>query len=758
MKTEHSLACNFDIIPRNGLVARDVPDRAPRGRPGRQALRIGNTAMTLLQRFFAAKPRGMLTRVITTLFTAFFVLGIGIARAATAETPLVRDGHAAAVVVLDAEAHVTARAAAGELVKHVALLTGVELPVVLHCAETHTTRPVRIHRARPQDLTVIVAHDGGRSFRSIPMQAESHDDDNVTDAENAVDLIPIRIGETADAALEDMINEKSGMSNAFALIVDAGGIQIRGLQPVSAQHAVYELLEQLGVRWYDPLIDGRVIPILPNRDNNLSLNHQQTVKTPCDEMRWLAPVTPRSTVYTARMKAEHVERVRRSPYASPTPSANEDFVIGYSSGATDPDLIYEAAHIPPITDRAGNPAADIKIAPQPLFGYRITDSEADGEKRTIVLTAGNHTEPTGCWSLHTVIEFLLGDDPRAAEMRRKTEFYVYPLVNPDGRYILSRVQSPEVVGAGWHNHNRVWTTAGIVSTIDILSASMRYDTRCKVDYLIDFHSGAAHSIYVPNDLAESAFIRAMVAREGKRPVGFEATGTTQHFGLHEDGLRSPRGYTPENDDWKPLAHCLQVGRNYALSLYDVLTGAVDDTGEEVTDYRTSLASGSPSPIRQRDASDLLQAVAKGNLKAAQNRVEAGDDINGRNSVGNTVLHLAAEQGHEEIAAWLIDNGANAALGNHRGWTPLHYAARYGNNEIARLLLERGADVNARHVDGDTPLHLAAAYNRGDIVRLLIDAGANAAVRGAWEYTPLDWAQRLGYNALSEQLMKKGGGK
>ncbi len=691
-------------------------------------------------------------RSLIPFFTAILTLGSAIARAdAPSDAPLVRDGRAAAVVVLSEDAHVTSRAAAGELIKHVALLTGVELPVVLQCLETRATRPVRIHRARPRDLTEIVARDGGRSFRSIPRQAAIHDGDHAADTENAIDLIPIRIGETADAALDDLINERSGQSNAFALIANADGIQIRGLQPVGAQHAVYALLEQLGVRWCDPLIDGRVIPILPNRDNNLSLNHQQTVKTPCDELRWLAPVTPRSTVYTARMKAEHVERVRRSPYASPTASADEHFVVGQSSGSDDPTLIYEAAHIPPITDRDGNPIADVKIAPQPLYGYRITDPEANGEKRTIVLTAGNHTEPTGCWSLHTVIEFLLSDDPRAATMRRKAEFYVYPLVNPDGRYILSRVQSPEVVGAGWHNHNRVWTTAGIVSTIDILSAAMRYDTRCQVDYLIDFHSGAAHSIYVPNDLAESAFIRAMTAREGKRPVTFEATGTTQHFGLHADGLRSQRGYTPENDDWKPLAHCIQIGRNYALSLYDVLSGAVDDDVENVSNYRTSIEAGSSPPLRQRDASDLLLAVAKNDLETVQQRVGNGDDINSKNSVGNTALHLAAEQGFDGIATWLVANGANVGVANHRGWTPLHLAARYGNLRIGALLVEHDADVNARHIDGDTPLHLAAAYNWGDIVRLLLDAGADAAVRGAWDHTALDWAQRLGYREIVEWM-------
>lgn len=695
---------------------------------------------------------------LTILCTVILALaGGGIARAASTNAPLVRDGRAAAVVVLDVEAHVTSRAAAGELIKHIALMTGVELPVVLQCAETHTIRPVRIHRARPVETTDVVAYDNGRSFQSVPRQAETPAGDDVADAADILELLPIRIGETADAALDVLIGEHSGWSHAFALIVDADGIQIRGVQPVGAQHAVFELLEQLGVRWSDPLWDGRVTPILPNRDNNLALNHQQTVKIPCDEMRWLPPVTPRSTTYTARMKAEHVERVRRSPYTSPTRSADAEFIVGHSRGAENRELIYEAAHIQPITDRDGNPA-DIRIAPQPLFGYRITDPGADGEKRTIVLTAGNHNEPTGCWSLHTVIEFLLSDDPRAATMRRKAEFYVYPLVNPDGRVILSRVRAPEVVGAGWHNHNRVWATAGIVSTIDILSAAMRYDTRCRVDYILDFHSGAAHSIYVPNDLVESALIRAMAAREGKRPSTFEATGTTQHFGLHADGLRSPRGFTPENDDWKPFAHCIQVGRNYALSLYDVLTGAVDDRGEGVRDYRTSLDTGSPSPIRQRHASDLLRAVARNNLKAVQQRAGDGDDINAKNSVGNTALHLAAEQGFDEIAAWLIDHGANVGAANRRGWTPLHYTARYDNPRIAALLIERGAEINARHIEGDTPLHVAAAYNRSGIVRLLLDAGADPGIRGAWNRTPLEWAQRLGYDEVCEILMGRRGEK
>ncbi len=505
------------------------------------------------------------------------------------------------------------------------------------------------------------------------------------------------------------------------------------------------------MRWFDPLDDGRVTPIRPGTKNTLALPHQQTVKPPSGELRWLSPVTPRSTVYTARMKAEHVARVRRSRYARPTASADDDFVVGHSRGTEAPEWIYKAAHVPPILDAADTPATDIAIPPQPLFGYCITDPEAEGDKRIIVMTAGNHTEPTGCRSLHAAIEFLLSDDPRAARMRREAEFYVYPLVNPEGRVVLSRVQSPELLAAGWQNHNRVWTTAGILSTIDILTAAMRYDTRCRVDYLIDFHSGAAHSMYLPSELVDSAFVRAIVAREGISTAGPGAMGTTIHFAMHEDGLRSTRGYTTENDDWKTFDHCIQVGRNYALTLYDILSGHFDDRGEHAKNFRFPLASGSPPPLRQRDASKLLEAVARGNLDTAQERVASGDDINGKNSAGNTALHLAAEQGQVDIARWLIGNGAGVSSTNLRGWTPLHYAVRYGNADIAALLLEREADINARTLDVDTPLHLAAMYNRPEIARALLAAGADATLPGGWGRTPSDWARRLGHAGILGML-------
>src|SRR5688500_9330557 len=52
-------------------------------------------------------------------------------------------------------------------------------------------------------------------------------------------------------------------------------------------------------------------------------------------------------------------------------------------------------------------------------------------------------------------------------------------------------------------------------------------------------------------------------------------------------------------------------------------------------------------------------------------------------------------------------------------TPLHVAARQGHPEVARLLLENGAQVDARSGDESTPLHLAAQYGHDAVIKVLI---------------------------------------
>ena len=63
-------------------------------------------------------------------------------------------------------------------------------------------------------------------------------------------------------------------------------------------------------------------------------------------------------------------------------------------------------------------------------------------------------------------------------------------------------------------------------------------------------------------------------------------------------------------------------------------------------------------------------------------------------------------GKKEVAALLIDKGADVNDKIAMGFTALHNAAGNGYYEIVELLIEKGADVNDKNDSGITPLDMA----------------------------------------------------
>lgn len=79
--------------------------------------------------------------------------------------------------------------------------------------------------------------------------------------------------------------------------------------------------------------------------------------------------------------------------------------------------------------------------------------------------------------------------------------------------------------------------------------------------------------------------------------------------------------------------------------------------------------------------------------------------------GFAALHLAALNGHREVAAILLSqNGGRAKvdLRNNRRQTPLHLATSQGHWSLVELLVHHNADVGSTDEDGDTVLHIAIA--------------------------------------------------
>ncbi len=124
--------------------------------------------------------------------------------------------------------------------------------------------------------------------------------------------------------------------------------------------------------------------------------------------------------------------------------------------------------------------------------------------------------------------------------------------------------------------------------------------------------------------------------------------------------------------------------------------------------------------------DLLAAALHGDVALAKAALENGADINGSQSDGPPPLVLALVKGRDDVAEFLIKNGADVDRPDPRGgMRPLHAAALHGNEALVRLLIEHGATVDARC--GQPPLTaMAFAFRHSHVAlgRLLLEAGAD----------------------------------
>jgi ankyrin repeat protein len=139
---------------------------------------------------------------------------------------------------------------------------------------------------------------------------------------------------------------------------------------------------------------------------------------------------------------------------------------------------------------------------------------------------------------------------------------------------------------------------------------------------------------------------------------------------------------------------------------------------------TGAQTPPPSPAA---ATTIHDAATKGDLQAVKAAIGADPTVVDAEKPPNkkTALHYAAQNGHAEIVAFLLDKGADVNRPNIAGETPLHYAVGLPDPAVVNLLLARGANPNARTTDGRSPLRMATAFARLGSIQALLDKGADA---------------------------------
>jgi len=92
-------------------------------------------------------------------------------------------------------------------------------------------------------------------------------------------------------------------------------------------------------------------------------------------------------------------------------------------------------------------------------------------------------------------------------------------------------------------------------------------------------------------------------------------------------------------------------------------------------------------VGRRHEHALLEAVRRGDMSQLRRRLlDAAVDVNGYSGDGQTALHQSCLSGNLDAVKLLVRFGADVRLANRDGWSALHIAAWNGHRDIALYLI------------------------------------------------------------------------
>ena len=179
-------------------------------------------------------------------------------------------------------------------------------------------------------------------------------------------------------------------------------------------------------------------------------------------------------------------------------------------------------------------------------------------------------------------------------------------------------------------------------------------------------------------------------------------------------------------------------RTTVVLVASVLALAISACGKSGDQNDATKASDDALPVAE---SPLTKAVIKGNLGEIREQLDTGAEVNSRDVLGRTPLHIAAFYGWPKTTELLIARGADVNARDRVGMTPLHAAVLSGGRGEVELLLRRKAEIGAKTDAGQSALHLSAATGQPRLTRYLLEQGAEAQGEDSNGKTPLFYAQQ-----------------
>ncbi len=167
----------------------------------------------------------------------------------------------------------------------------------------------------------------------------------------------------------------------------------------------------------------------------------------------------------------------------------------------------------------------------------------------------------------------------------------------------------------------------------------------------------------------------------------------------------------------------------------------------------ALLDGGYSVYAEPDSSNMnapMLAASEGRKDILELLLQRGADYAHRFPYwgGRTVLHIAADKGHADIAGMILDLDAWSkslpdTIDNNCN-TALHVAASRGWEKVVELLLDRGFDPEFKNLKGKTPIGLAHEHGHLRLVELMSARISEQQQNAAPEELPKEEARPMSH--------------
>jgi hypothetical protein len=178
---------------------------------------------------------------------------------------------------------------------------------------------------------------------------------------------------------------------------------------------------------------------------------------------------------------------------------------------------------------------------------------------------------------------------------------------------------------------------------------------------------------------------------------------------------------------------------YSTSLYNVPSVRLKWVDQTPPTYALHLAASAGltsavtrllqagCDINEKDSNKstpLYYACLHGDVDTAQVLTNKGANVNAQGGYYGNALQAASLRGHEQVVKMLLDKDTNVnAQGGEYG-NALHAASEGGHEQVVKMLLDKDADVNAQGGEYGNALQAASEGGHEQVVKMLLNAGAH----------------------------------